>query len=1296
VTDWSVPRRELVVEAIRTADFEVLTRADVDVNTAITWDPTLSRRFRLLVPVDVQAYVGPAAGTEATVAVAGLPTDPLPFAPGVVRPRGVHLHWAMPDGLLRGQQSDSADELELPVLPDRWVVARTVLPIGRERPLVRGWVIDATTKVVTPLATFNGTPAAPADPADALTRLDGAFGGGLVWTASYAASAGRFGFHDPLDDLAALGELAPNGFHRDSASYTVAGWWSATVDDPLHGAASTAQVDDRLAALGWYVDHEGRDELWQTDLARLDTARRGIGLTSDEEPRNTRLAFEGDGGKTAAVPVDIGVASPVTEANEVVIGPARLSYLSMLHGSVLGVPLGSLPGTDSRPSATSVQLAAGMDVDDIAAALGATALDTDPTRRELAERLTAAFTGDLLEQLATPDGLLDLAQREHDDGFWPLAGPPLPSARPDRLRVEDSAAVNPSTVGRKGRGALADLPAVVDRRSKGVANTGATAKQSPTKAGLQFMTHGEGRSDARRDAGSPLEPRAKPEHAAARTAASREVVRPAPRVFRPQAPMIGLRNVKPSLRHHGDGLYDETGRLRCRYPSEVGDAYVGVLRGADLIPTLGSGAVPGEVLPIVREALLLDPYAEQWHAAAAAAGTASLAAAHVRLSAEYARMYGKEAAYDGAGTAFLAGTSGSPRAAADGWAGVPDRGERLLQLQAAAEAGRFSIWNGTTPSPVAITTWRQPWVPLWLEWRVRVVGDRTLAGWRLGSLDLEREGGERLEAIDRELLGRSVISRGVGTALHEGIKRWLQAEQQRDDAGDSTISDDDETALATLGGLLAPIDLVSASLDGLREQLLGIPYIGQIERGAPGPDGEALPIANELPITLFGGRLELRELRVIDAFGRTLDVPVTGTRTTTTLADVDHPTSITMRPRLQHAARWLFRLTDPAHALDADPLAAREAFVDQIDAALSVNPVAGFVLPDHIDEALEFFTADGEPIGQLGHDGLTGAVDWEVAPGRRLPPDAGPLTELAAKSQLLGLFASGVLQTDVRARNLDAPPAESALTSLLRAVDTTMWTVDTLASIGTPSIAGLIGRPIAVVRATLRLDVLDDVDELQITHAGGADARRAEFQALAELQFPVRLGDLHRTDDSLLGFFVDDDYGRLHVVDRMVAAQALDVGRHRAHLGLLGTTDPPAVVPLDHPYIHAEDELWIRPGQTVRLTLLMLPAGRVHLTSGILPRKALALADQWITSGLDRIVPSVRVGPLLIDPADVRLPKIHVLGEQQSFIRRTGPLTWREDPIVAATQAALLPRLPHEVQEGWVRVTPADGGSSDG
>ena len=102
---WTVSS-ELIAAAARAADFEILTRADIDLSTAATWDDSLAREFRLLVPVDVQAFVVPETGAESTVRVAGMPGDPAPLAPGEPRARGIHLHWAMPDGLLRGAQPE--------------------------------------------------------------------------------------------------------------------------------------------------------------------------------------------------------------------------------------------------------------------------------------------------------------------------------------------------------------------------------------------------------------------------------------------------------------------------------------------------------------------------------------------------------------------------------------------------------------------------------------------------------------------------------------------------------------------------------------------------------------------------------------------------------------------------------------------------------------------------------------------------------------------------------------------------------------------------------------------------------------------------------------------------------------------------------------------------------------------------------------------------------------------------------------------------------------------------------------
>jgi hypothetical protein len=50
------------------------------------------------------------------------------------------------------------------------------------------------------------------------------------------------------------------------------------------------------------------------------------------------------------------------------------------------------------------------------------------------------------------------------------------------------------------------------------------------------------------------------------------------------------------------------------------------------------------------------------------------------------------------------------------------------------------------------------------------------------------------------------------------------------------------------------------------------------------------------------------------------------------------------------------------------------------------------------------------------------------------------------------------------------------------------------------------------------------------------------------------------------------------------------------------------------------------------------------------------------------------------------MPLAAALGRDQAWTRRDGPTSWRDDPIVAATQQALLPETPAVVQEGYLRV----------
>ncbi len=179
--------------------------------------------------------------------------------------------------------------------------------------------------------------------------------------------------------------------------------------------------------------------------------------------------------------------------------------------------------------------------------------------------LAAAFTSDLMDRMGTQDGLRDIAEREHDDMFSSRPGKPLPAAKLDHLRVEDSASVNATSVGRKGRARMskestAERVSPLPRwRDKVVFSEEMQAPKAPPI---------ELRSDAIRGA---LKDR-------------RTVERPAPRLFMPQPPSLAIKGAKPSLRHHYDGLHDDNGRLRCRYPNEAVKGIKGVVKAKDLVP----------------------------------------------------------------------------------------------------------------------------------------------------------------------------------------------------------------------------------------------------------------------------------------------------------------------------------------------------------------------------------------------------------------------------------------------------------------------------------------------------------------------------------------------------------------------------------------------------------------------------------------------------------------------------------------------------------------------------------------
>jgi hypothetical protein len=310
-------------------------------------------------------------------------------------------------------------------------------------------------------------------------------------------------------------------------------------------------------------------------------------------------------------------------------------------------------------------------------------------------------------------------------------------------------------------------------------------------------------------------------------------------------------------------------------------------------------------------------------------------------------------------------------------------------------------------------------------------------------------------------------------------------------------------------------------------------------------------------------------------------------------------------------------------------------------------------------------------------------VVWEEAPGQ--PSTLGKSPARAITNSFLGGLAQALVEWGVADATPGAPQDEDALSALLRIVDSTLWAVDPYGHTGEEHKSLLVGHPIVVLRAQLRLEVKEPVTP----------------DLVNQIRVPVRLGALAHWQDGLFGYFINDDYRTLYCADAAIAGFARDFGPGRGFLQQinlvpdfyqtfandLGAGVTTGKTPIGHPYVNADGVIFIQPGQydadgtwagpqTIDLTLLVEPHTLVHATCGLVPRKEIGIRREWVADALARLSPTFRFGPVLVDPKRIR------------WDHRTDVATWNEVGVVNSTGDALLPADPAKGQEGWLRIVP--------
>jgi len=614
-----------------------------------------------------------------------------------------------------------------------------------------------------------------------------------------------------------------------------------------------------------------------------------------------------------------------------------------------------------------------------------------------------------------------------------------------------------------------------------------------------------------------------------------------------------------------------------------------------------------------------------------------------------------------------------------------DPGELWKDIREAQESlfeqggGGGVTFHGTLPAPLAVSPWAAPWLPLALEWEVELYPLRD------GNLDggAERYGQrfiadrfsleDAIELVDpgpfperlppmEVYRGSAVLAHGAEVNIRSQIDRFLHDFPDDPAAAElRAIRADLEFSMMAqaLGGFhqalvmrrqtlqLAVADPLAVLSGALRSRFSNVTV-----KGAVGEENTLAPVPEGGYNPLRAGFLRLRRLWIVDAFGQKREVaPAPGevVRAGSLTPRLDDPgrSLMALPPRLSQPARLYFRWLSAAD--------------DQVEmnSHPASSPVFGWVLFNHLDRSLMIFDAGGNALGSLSARGPV----WQGAPGSDQTFDR-PIDDVFADANpRLRDFALGVH---------GHPEAGRFVADLLAAIDRTVTLIQPGG--GDPSLPVLLGRPLALVRASLGLELEGPpaLDQSWRAFAAAVEAdspgEDRDAAGFPDVAVPVRLGDLAKIDDGLVGYFVD--VGGPDAYRTFYAAGAAGGG---------------SVVP------PRADRLLVRgrPGaEPLVVSMLVDPRAPVHATTGLLPVKQIRIPPDMYGEALRSLAATFLATPVLTPVAHLALPVARQGGFRWSWVER-GADGWSEGPIAEIDPNATT-FTPQRIAEGWLKLNRDD------
>jgi hypothetical protein len=358
-------------------------------------------------------------------------------------------------------------------------------------------------------------------------------------------------------------------------------------------------------------------------------------------------------------------------------------------------------------------------------------------------------------------------------------------------------------------------------------------------------------------------------------------------------------------------------------------------------------------------------------------------------------------------------------------------------------------------------------------------------------------------------------------------------------------------------------------------------------------------------------------------------------------------------PRLTQSSRLLFRWL----SADDDRV--------EMNTHPATTPICGWILANHLDDSLWVYDNKGNAYGSLTLDWNRSRVLWQCAPGSAYFGMTAPAFFQALgvvnphlRDLILGLYGDG------------GAASAAYLDAFMRALDVSSATVDPSNHAQFQGNAVLLGRPLALVRASLDLELMGDPAysqswadlKSQVDQDAGGSFVWGNDYGFSKVDFPVRIGNVPQTSDGLIGYFKDGAYGTFY-------APAVEAGNPRVlpppddNLVVNGSPDTPPVV----------------------VSMLIEPRGVIHATTGILPVKTIDIPPDQYADALEKMCLAFLTAPILTpDPLAMPLPAQS--GGSWTWVENDGSAWSETQAIAAVTVDAVMNYAPQRILEGWLNL----------